>query len=522
MADIPEGGLQKGILKRLVTMDSSRMNNAMAAGLVEVAVDFVGTIVEGNGLLSPAEKADVIDEELRTYLIARAKSLARTITKEEKYYISEAEVLAAIMRMLEDGFYEENIFKKMFYDRGVIWSIESPIFREYTDIINKAPEEIKSKILRLFRKKYYDLGWDAGIAQYLKEQYHYESDYEIVDIIDKSVVKGIYKVRIRMADTNEIVEIFIKKAEKRVDLRNEVAFWKTVKICFTPLYGGSHLAQLPVFYKNNAGPDILIMPCVGTGQLSDPVTQKRFVEQIPMLAAHAALGDIVGRNDRDLGNIRFDENVAYGIDISNFLGSDEDYDWIIEDIMQGIDEMTLLTLLPDYANGPESRRELLKQWVDEYRKTWEYARRNNDIIKRIINETYGNGTGEGKIELLTERLKERETVLEQRLKAQLIDYETRRLYSRYMDGSGSGKKSIAEYLEKFRKILTEKFYVKYPGYRSLQRATIEEICADIEKRLSGKDREVLRQEIADIRKNAMLITDVTQIVSCPSGSIGHP
>ncbi len=86
--------------------------------------------------------------------------------------------------------------------------------------------------------------------------------------------------------------------------------------------------------------------------------EKGFIEKAVMaLAEHAVLGDILGRNDRHLANTRVYRNADGSIasmvdfDVANMLDVDTEgdnpgylnYDWALEDVQQGVSEITTLT-----------------------------------------------------------------------------------------------------------------------------------------------------------------------------------
>jgi len=276
---------------------------------------------------------------------------------------------------------------------------------------------------------------------------------------------------------------------------------------------------------------------------------EEFVHKITLLLArHAALGDILGRNDRNLSNTRILSDATWGIenivdfDISNMLDNDakgEDqwylnYDWTIEDVKQGLSEIVSLTLLKEYeidmagknqAERLKTRSELIGLWKEEYLKKWREVTLPENVkkVEDIIGSVYA-GTPDvvsRKIGVLERWIKtDPEKFLIKIFTALLIDYEKRRVYLDYLNRvkektsidtvgylgkylTPSPDSFLSSKLEAFRGILSEDFLRRR---RITGRKSIEEVFRDIESLVSmhmgNKEKEKLKKEVLRIRREA--------------------
>ncbi|KJJ84128.1 L-aspartate oxidase [Candidatus Omnitrophus magneticus] len=470
-----------------------------------------------------------------------------------------------------DGFFGANIIKEIYFN-GKNPHVSPDVIRTLRNFVNTAPSMIKETLLRVFTENIKHLSWDKGITEYLKQQYGYTGSFTITDITDFSIGTGVYKVTLSLNSAREKldIEIFLKREHSvHRDLRNEIAYLNCEKLFLKD----AMLDRLPFYYSNElpGKPDLLIAPVLNGQSLdselsslklsnsknkwqinteSESISQeKKYIFKIVMaLAKHAALGDILGRNDRNLANTRILSNAARNIesiidfDISNMLDNAEkgekpwylNYDWILEDIKQGLSEVTLLALLKEYKKNTinknlsqrlKTRSEIIEVWKKEYLKTWEEITlpENMKKIKDIIKKVY-KGTPaviSKKIAVLEKFTKiDPNKFLKQIFSAFLFDYEKRQLYldslSRVKEKAGiaatgylnkyipvSADSSLSNKTVIFRGILSENFLKRHEITR---RKSIEEIFKDIENIVSvylGENaKENLKKEVLRARKEA--------------------
>ncbi len=463
---------------------------------------------------------------------------------------------------LEERFFSANLIRDIYFS-GQNPHFTPEVVQNSRGLLNQAPMEIKRTIIDLFKENFRYWTWDKGISEYLKKEYRYEGGFEIIDITDYSVGYGVYKIRLKLPDSSDmrVIDVFLKKGDSRyVDLRNEVAYLRLEKLFLE----NANIKQMPFYYRNVKGSDLLITPVINRQSLDSKLSellqgekekpQKDFMKKIVfLLAAHAALGDVLGRNDRHLSNTRIavDESgqierlVAF--DISNLLDSDRryvckdpwslNYDWIIEDVKQGVSEITLLRILDDYQADRKkkvyrhrlrNRIELLKNWKDRYLKKWNEITSDDNIalIKDAILDVY-NDTPEialEKIKVLDRWVQtDPERFLKEIFRAHLVDFEVRCIYRQYLrqikEKAGSNSLGylekyllpeedgyLASRLEAFRGILSVRF-LKKRGISG--RRSDREVFMNIEKlvgSLLGDDRlRELRREIRRCKREAVFV-----------------
>jgi len=250
---------------------------------------------------------------------------------------------------------------------------------------------------------------------------------------------------------------------------------------------------------------------------------EQFTQDATMaLVEEKAWDDLIGRNDRSLGNIRtstkedgsLDALVAF--DVPNMLDEEAgvpdgwylNYDWGLEDVKQGVDQLNVLTLHAGYAADTgkadlaqrlKQRVALFKQYRNDYRNYWEKFVNRRAEIEAKIKRRYDAQTSPGKLQVLDQWLRwnagHPEEYFKMNVRALLEDYEMRSLYAACLDAvyqkvgakvlgylakycSVFSNGYVSSRMERFRGILTRDFLARR-GIKG--RKSIEEVYREIEE-----------------------------------------
>lgn len=494
------------------------------------------------------------------YYQANTGKLKDIIEKQldRKVLMDETDLLQSFY-LVDDGFFSSNVIRHIYFT-GKNPHVSPQVIQASRELVNLAPPAVKDTLLELFMENFRRLCWDKGIAEYLKKEHSYRGAFTFTDIADFSVGNGVYRIKIALDDMDgrPEVEFFMKRQHiNGIDLRNEIAYLD----CERLFLGDALVERLPFYYRNRTAgkPDLLIAHIIQKKSLDSHLFDRKASAQerellakvVVLLARHAALGDILGRNDRTLSNTMIFANMVGGIesivdfDIAEMLdmdkGGDEpwylNYDWIVEDVKQGISEITALTLLDGYETNRvektqremlKTKTELFKLWRDEYVSQCKAISlpENVEKIKRVIRNTYRDTPAivSEKIAVLEKRLKvEPEEFLKQIFSAQLVDYQMRRLYQDYLEkvktksapgALGFVEKylilspgaSLSSMLESFRGILSEDFLKRR---RIKGRMSTEEMFKEADKlvgdHLGKRALDELKRKSRRIRNEARVI-----------------
>ncbi|MFH1440766.1 MAG: HEAT repeat domain-containing protein, partial [Candidatus Omnitrophota bacterium] len=173
-----------------------------------------------------------------------------------------------------DRFFSDNIISRIYF------ASENPgvlpyIVNMQRGLLNNAPLEVKAVIIELFQENFSALGWNEGIADYLKQEHSYLGSYAITDIKDVSIGKGVYDLEITqlVGQSKERHRRVFKRPESEppsaIDLRNERAYlW-----CEKTFLEHAQFASLPFYYHNPKGPDLLISPLIGEESLNSALSR---------------------------------------------------------------------------------------------------------------------------------------------------------------------------------------------------------------------------------------------------------
>jgi len=289
-------------------------------------------------------------------------------------------------------------------------------------------EGSRRALLGQFEKQFKALGWDAAIRNYLGG-----GAWRLEAVEDHTnLLSIVYKITMVHEDAPaKTVNLFIKRDNGHGTLKNDVAY---VELQNEYLSGPKR--PLPVYVDG-----LLIAPeYPGTTQryALDAVapSSKLTVEFVQRLGEHAALGDIFGRNDRQLSNANVDirdgaVGMSIDFDVTRFLSGPEDYQWALEDIGRGISEINLISVLA--GNDPVVLHELLWQFSFSYVQTWRRVQNDPSHVKALLQRIYPAGKTVDMLALFTERVLQNPShVLERNIEAFFNDFLTRKTYRAFL------------------------------------------------------------------------------------------
>jgi len=431
------------------------------------------------------------EEEVKIYYETATKKINALL---EKYDIrnSKGKLEQVFENKLEtlltfDGFFQSTPLKSIFFDQKQQF-IPQEIIHAFRSIISDPPENIKAiffnKFISLLMKK----GWDKPLSTYFEKQYNFPSDGTIIldALQDFSIGSGVYRATFKLrTPRREKVTVFLK-GSSGLQSHNELLYFQLQKQF---LLTASH-AKMPFILSNIEKKENLLLSPEIPGASSDSILsalaqayQKTRLNEhkhilkksleilIESFFCHAALGDLLGRNDRHLLNsliarivsgipkkntletLNSPENIliyakaivkkktgAFSLidfDLAWLLG-EKNINWMLADIDFGLSEINLLSLLAEFNdyNAKENpyytkRRAYTLHYFNAYCQKQKAILKNKEILFSAIKKTYPSKISEDKIKILTREItlheKNNDAVIG-RFRRYLIDFRIRRVY----------------------------------------------------------------------------------------------
>ncbi|MDD5669244.1 MAG: FAD-binding protein, partial [Candidatus Omnitrophica bacterium] len=336
-----------------------------------------------------------------------------------------------------EQFLNYSILGKIYFG-GKEPSISRNIIREYRDIVNSAPLSVKNIMKLLLERRMFDLRLDKSLVSAVGE-------FTLVDFKDVSIGRNLSTITIQAQNKEERSFILRNRWGSLLSLEREQIYSKAQEIVLgVDTNGGSYLVRRNGKNYPN-GSDILMQAVLkgrsGSLQISEfleaPEKHQLELKEIFFSSLpHFVLENILGCNDHGfrnkyivienghvLNNAAFD--VAYLLEYIN-------YDWILEDVRQGVTEINLLEMLDEFQN-PGTRLEFMGIIVKEYLRIWEYVKNNAQEIENLIIEYYPDTESAQAIEVLKKRLDAGpETFLSEILWAFLFGRRARGVYKDHL------------------------------------------------------------------------------------------
>lgn len=403
------------------------------------------------------------EEEVAIYYEAATKRINLLL---EKYDVCNAKgklekVSADKFRALLSftGFFQSTPLKSIFFDQKQQF-VPQEIIHAFRSIISDPPISIKTIFLDTFITLLTKKGWDEPLKAYFEKRYNLSSDDIIIldDLKDFSLGFGVYRVTFQLRTPRiEKVIVFLKKS---YDMRsyNELLYFYLQK----ELLSMANSIKPPCRLLNSKSKEELLLSPLISGIASDTalsiltqayrktennnhkVNLKKALEVlIEAFISHAALGDLLGRNDRHLMNslialvdgipqktlledlndlekiLAYAKNIVankataislIAIDLKWLLG-EKNTDWALVDIDFGLSELNLLSLLPEFNDynlkiNPffEKRQEYVVYYFNVYCRKQEAILEQKKLLFSAIKKIYLANIAKKKLELLMRQI----------------------------------------------------------------------------------------------------------------------
>lgn len=432
------------------------------------------------------------EEEVEIYYETAAQKINLLL---EKYDIRNAKgkfekVSANKLRRLLSfaGFFEPTPLKSIFFNQKQQF-VPSEIVYTFRDIISDSPINIKAIFYNTFLRLLAQKEWDKSLSEYFEKKYNFPSDGTIIldDLKDFSLGFGIYRATFQLrTPRKEKIVVFLKGSYDR-DIYNELLYFRLQ----TELLPTARHAMMPCILSDKEKKEKLLLSPLVPGIASDTalslltqayrktknnnhksILKKALEILILAFIHHAALSDLLGRNDRHLMNsliasvvdgipqkntledlnnpekiLAYAKNIATNktkaislidIDLKWLLG-EKNADWVLIDIDFGLSELNLLSLLDEFNNNYDSRKYLffkkrkkyLMHYFNIYCQKQEAILEKKELISSEIKKIYPSHISEEKLKFFTQRInfleKNKKPVIKL-FKRYLLDFRTRLVY----------------------------------------------------------------------------------------------
>jgi len=430
-------------------------------------------------------------EEVTTYYETATKKINALLTK---YDIRNAkgeleEVSADKFKALlsSTGLFQSTPLKSIFFDQKQQF-LPQEIIHAFRSIISDPPTSIKAVFFNEFLTLLTKRGWDKPLSMYFEKQYNFPSDGIIIldELKDFSIGSGVYRATFQLrTPRREEITVFLKRS-CGIKSRNELLYFHLQKQ-FLPT---ASYAKTPFILSNKKIKEELLLSPLIPGAASDitlskltqayrttqyndhkSILKKALEILIEAFFCHAALGDLLGRNDRHLMNSRI-ASVVDGIpqkstleDLNNlekilayaksivtnkikafslidfdltWLLGEKNAGWILADIDFGLSELNLLSLLDEFNDynfktNPfyAKRKEYVERYFKVYCQKQKAILEKKEILFSEINKSYTPKISEEKLKILTQEIifyeKNKEAIFKL-FKRYLLNFRIRRVH----------------------------------------------------------------------------------------------
>jgi hypothetical protein len=269
-------------------------------------------------------------------------------------------------------------FKKV-KGKGILYGLEHANLRQ--SLVNGLPHELKVSVL-ISKLLYYKILskllclLEEDQLCYLLDKSEIERASSIItDVSDIGMGHSVYMVTLKVGE-DEYRKFVVKKEE----LPNQAFYCRLLSRLGWASFRSMHF---------EGGKDSWeITEYLGNQVLKDVINNKDIheLEKIEdQLAAHAALGDVLGRGDRHFENYLIHKDNLYPVDISILFWPDNER-WIKKYLSGGMCEFSVLAKYGDNEIVFQGKE---KKFFDVYEKTMESLKLNLDVIVEEIIAFYG-------------------------------------------------------------------------------------------------------------------------------------
>ena len=361
----------------------------------------------------------------------------------------------------------------------------------FRDFVSESPMHIKTVLFDNFLNFLRERDDDKLLSDYIKSQCGFSFDGLLVlDAIELySINSMVYRITFKKPLLSNKKYIFFLKETNKLRSSNEILY-SSLQRRF--LYS-SRFANIPFLLRENEG-NLLFSssaPGVSSDIIFTKLIQARKNVAIPndmitidealkvlleAFISHAALGDLLGRNDRHLinSNIAFIEDDAIKTDVLNYFSSatdvltwadnvavnkmdsfslvqfdiewlleEKNIEWMLLDIDFGLSELNLLSFFDEfnvYDDGDgvfyEKRKELIEYFYHIYIQTQSVIVKNKNFIFSEIKKYFSKQIVCEKIQFIEKNIfyfSNKETIISF-FSRYLLDYRIRKIYQGSLNG----------------------------------------------------------------------------------------
>ena len=366
--------------------------------------------------------------------------------------------------------------------------IPQAIIDAFHGVVSEAPLNIMKIFAERFLKLLKNEGWMRPLKAFCQRQYGLkkESDLFLIEIKDFSFSSIVYRLNFQIGHDNKKNICFFLKKISRLQASNELLYFNLQKKLLTI----AKFSHIPTVLLNKDSQDALLLSPIIPGIESDTIlsilmqteeyisnnSDKIYIRKaievlIEGFFSHAALGDVLARNDRNFMNT-FIAPVFEGVtqnNILNQLSNNEqvlsfsrfiaekgnqsisligfdftwlldavNVDWIFADISFGVSEINLLSLLAEFDVDSESnissyekRRKMILHYYQVYYNKLKSFINSSEVIISELKRSYSGSESQEKLKSFQEILKLIGDGKEFSIKIfrrYLVDYRIRKLY----------------------------------------------------------------------------------------------
>ncbi len=438
-------------------------------------------------LESPSARA----EEVVGYCKLLQEQITELLVRFGVCGVEESQQLVSVQHVQEllflKHFDKPTPIKAIFFDRAQQF-VPIRIIESFQRVVSGAPLSLKRTIFTAFQDVFNRHGWFEPLSAYFHKRYQVSVDEKImvVDIQDCSVANGTFRMTFQInTPVRKRIPLFVKKTSQDRAYNEMLYFY-----CQKRFFDFARYADTPAVLAGTKADDELMLAPTVPGLSADVVLTNLYqcrhkmeydeikalvVEASKVLIAafmkHAALGDLLGRNDRHLNNTLLapviDNNIQdikpsdlsdppqglqfckrvllekmsafslIAIDFEWLLGANNN-SWALVDIDFGLAEINLLQLLPEFsiANFKDERLQSQRKtsiqfYFDVYLQQLRQIMADAEVISCEISKIYPKHLVADKLEIFNKNMglmKSSHDYARQVFRRYLLDYRMRMVY----------------------------------------------------------------------------------------------
>lgn len=351
-------------------------------------------------------------------------------------------------------------------------------------------------LVGLFEHHFSAHNWNPAIHSQIGAQ----ADWVIKEIEDHTIMfSSVFKVTyVDRNDPKKEIEVFLKRDNDHGKLINDVVYAQLQN-----KFLSGPLQSVPVYLKDRQDQHgVLISFRYPGGSLRQGVEEllrrhdeplnRKFIHR---LAEHAALADVMGRNDRKMSNTNMElhkDRIGSLVDIDNIylLDGPQNYEWLLQDIAEGVGEINVLGMLSE--DDPERLKSLLTEFVSSYLATWTKIQKDQGAVYDLLDKYFEASQAASMKQTLTNRLsQDPQLVIWDVLKAFLNDNRGRFIYKKLLQEMAEAAPDHVALVDLKHHLSPDPFNQKKYAFQMVLNDTLVDKYSDS---LKGRERWSLVQE----------------------------